>query len=206
MVRIASPDWRETTTPAYREGVTEQQPYEVVRVGRGYELRRYPACVVAEVTVDADFERAGSIAFRPLVNYIGGNNQSRTSLAMTAPVVQSEKLAMTAPVVQSSGSGSGHVVAFVLPASVRLESVPIPNDPRVVIREMPASLTAVSRFSGRWSESSYVKHVEALQEAIAADGLTSVGEPRFARFDPPFKPWFLRRNEVHIDVVDVEAR
>ena len=180
--------------------MTEQQPYEVVRQGRGYELRHYPACVVAEVTVDADFERAGSIAFRPLVNYIGGNNQSRTSVAMTAPVVQSENLAMTAPVVQSSGTEHGHVIAFVLPASVRLDSAPVPNDPRVIVREMPTSLTAVSRFSGRWSESSYLRHVEALRAAIAADGLIAVGEPRFARFDPPFKPWFLRRNEVHIDV------
>jgi len=187
---------------AYRNYVTEQQPYEVVRQGRGYELRRYPSCVVAEVAVDADFDQAGSIAFRPLVNYIGGNNSARTSLDMTAPVVQSRKMSMTAPVVQQVGEDREQVIAFVLPANVALESAPTPNDPRVVVREVPASLTAVSRFSGRWSEASYLQHVQELQSAIAADGLTPISEPRFARFDPPFKPWFLRRNEVHIDVED----
>jgi hypothetical protein len=182
--------------------VTEQQPYEVVRRTRGYELRKYPACVVAEVAVDAPFEQAGSLAFRPLVNYIGGNNRSRESLSMTAPVVQSRKLSMTAPVVQHTGAGREQVIAFVLPANVTLESAPTPDDPRVVVREVPASLTAVSQFSGRWSQTSYLQHVQELQAAIAADGLTAVGEPRFARFDPPFKPWFLRRNEVHIDVIE----
>jgi hypothetical protein len=180
--------------------VTEQQPYEVVRERDGYELRRYPAHVVAEVTVDADFEQAGSLGFRPLVSYIGGNNRSRESLAMTAPVVQSQTLAMTAPVVQSPGEGEQQVIAFVLPASLSIDSAPVPADPRVVIREVPPSLTAVTRYSGRWSESSYEHHVAALRQALATDGLTAVSEPRLARFDPPFKPWFLRRNEVHLDV------
>ncbi len=186
--------------------MTEQQPYEVVRECDGYELRRYPACVIAEVTVDGAFEEAGSLGFRPLVGYIGGNNRSRESLAMTAPVVQSRKLEMTAPVVQQSAGDKSQVVAFVLPKSVTLDSAPLPTDPRVVIREMPASLTAVARYSGRWSESSYDHHVAELRQALAADGLTAVSEPRLARFDPPFKPWFLRRNEVQIDVADPDQR
>ncbi len=193
---------------SYRGEVTEQQPYHVVRRGGGYELRRYPASVVAEVAVDAPFEQAGNIAFRPLVTYIGGNNRTRESLAMTAPVVQTRKivqgrkLEMTAPVVQSLGASDKQVVAFVLPESVTVDTAPVPADPRVVVREVPPSLTAVASFTGRWTKSSYDSHVAELQAAIAADGLTAVGEPRFARFDPPFKPWFLRRNEVHIDVVE----
>lgn len=189
---------------AYRVKVTQQQPYEVVRRSTDYELRRYPACVVAEVTVDAPFEQAGTVAFRPLVTYIGGSNRTRESLAMTAPVVQSRKLAMTAPVVQTPSDSDEHVVAFVLPVDVTPDNAPVPTDPRVVVREMPASLTAVARYSGRWSQSSYDHQVEQLRAAITADGLVPVGEPRFARFDPPFKPWFLRRNEVHIDVTELD--
>lgn len=158
--------------------------------------------MVAEVSVDAPFEQAGSVAFRPLVSYIGGNNRSRESLAMTAPVVQSRKLAMTAPVVQSSGASDGQVVAFVLPASVTADDAPLPADPRVVVREVPASLTAVANYTGRWTLDAYEAHVRDLRAALEADGLTPVSEPRFARFDPPFKPWFLRRNEVHIDVAE----
>ncbi len=186
--------------------MTEQQAYEMVGQRSGYELREYPTCVVAEVDVQGDFEQAGSIAFRPLLNYIQGNNSSRQSVAMTAPVVQQQSIDMTAPVIQSTGDSQQHTVAFVLPRSVTLTTAPIPSDPRVHVREMPGRLTAVARYSGRWSQSSYERHVAELREAIAADGLVAVGEPRFARFDPPFKPWFLRRNEVHIDVESPTAR
>ncbi len=182
--------------------MTEQQPYDVVRSTDHYELRRYPACVVAEVVVDGEFEAAGSLGFRPLLEYIGGKNRSRESLAMTAPVVQQSKLAMTAPVIQSPGARGEHVIAFVLPRSVSAESAPVPTDTRVRVRELPPSLTAVARYSGRWSESSYRQRVRELLTAIENDGWVPVGEPRFARFDPPFKPWFLRRNEVHIDVAE----
>lgn len=192
--------WGKCVSRAYGHEVTEQQRYEVVREATGYELRRYPACVVAEVEVEAEFEQAGNLAFRPLVEYIGGKNKSQESLAMTAPVTQSRKLAMTAPVIQSPGQAREHVVAFVLPADVEIDSAPVPADPRVRIRQLPPSLTAVARYSGRWSQAAYRQHVEQLRAAIVADGLTAIGEPRFARFDPPFKPWFLRRNEVHIDV------
>ena len=179
--------------------MTEQQAYEVVHQGSGYELRRYPACVVAEVDVQGGFEEAGSLAFRPLFSYIQGANRSQQSVAMTAPVVQQESLDMTAPVIQSPDGGQ-HSVAFVLPRSVTLATAPVPSDSRVHVREMPESLTAVARYSGRWTRSSYERQVEALRAALAADGMVAVGEPRFARFDPPFKPWFMRRNEVHINV------
>lgn len=185
--------------------MTERQAYDVVGHGDGYELRSYPPCVVAEVDVTGDFEEAGSLAFRPLLSYIQGSNLSRESVAMTAPVVQHQTLDMTAPVIQSPAGGQ-HTVAFVLPRSMTLATAPVPSDSRVRVREMPGSLTAVARYSGRWSQSSYERHLSALLSALAADGLVAVGEPRFARFDPPFKPWFLRRNEVHIDVEDSTGR
>ena len=197
--------------------MTEQQPYTVLRTGDGYELREYPACAVAEVTVDADFDKAGRLAFQPLFTYISGNNLGQVSIDMTAPVVQresgeletgssngrSEKLSMTAPVLQSSDVSGQQVVAFVLPSSVTAASAPTPVDSRVMIREIPPSLTAATRYSGRWSRSGYNEHLQQLQSALERDGLRAVGEPRFARFDSPMKPWFLRRNEVHIDVEDI---
>src|SRR3954470_3471346 len=96
-----------------RETMTEQQPYELVQRYADFELRRYPAHVVAEVEVSASFDRAGNAAFRHLFNYISGDNTARQSVAMTAPVVQgaapsrqasSEKVPMTAPVLQSRSS------------------------------------------------------------------------------------------------------
>ncbi|GAA3404558.1 SOUL family heme-binding protein [Pseudarthrobacter polychromogenes] len=190
--------------------MTEQQPYELVKRYPHFELRRYPAYAVAEVQVNATFDRAGNAAFRHLFNYISGSNTARQKLAMTAPVIQapgaSQKLAMTAPVLQSGplqgGAATDFSVAFVLPAGVTAETAPVPQNPDVKIRPVPGSLTAVVRFSGSGSEAAFARHNEGLQAALNLVGLAPVGPPRFARFDPPFKPWFLRHNEVLQDVAD----
>lgn len=189
--------------------MTEQQPYEVLEQRDGFELRLYPPHLVAEVEIEGSFEDAGNRAFRSLFRYITGNNRAQESVAMTAPVVQeatvSEKVAMTAPVVQAETPEGGYVVAFVLPAAMTLATAPVPADPDVQVRAVPERLAAAVRYSGRWSQASYERHLSQLLDAVVAAGLTPTGAPRFARFDPPFKPWFLRRNEVVQDVVPAPA-
>ncbi|WLQ04958.1 SOUL family heme-binding protein [Arthrobacter oryzae] len=185
--------------------MTEQQPFDVVQQFPDFEVRRYPAHAVAEVTVNAPFDSAGNTAFRLLFGYISGQNTARASVSMTAPVLQSpassRKLAMTAPVVQRGVLGdSEFVVAFVLPAGITAETAPVPSNPEVKIRAVPGSVAAVLGFSGRGSEAAFGKRNHDLQEALAQAGLRPVGAPRFARFDPPFKPWFLRKNEVVQDI------
>jgi hypothetical protein len=197
--------------------MTEQQPFDLVRRYPGFDLRRYPAHTVAEVTVRASFDRAGNSAFRSLFGYISGQNRTNASVAMTAPVVQavapttagqdttdqnggSHKVAMTAPVVQRPAGDGEFVVAFVLPASLTADTAPVPTNPQVEIHTIPAGLAAAVGYSGGWSQSGFDKHSAQLQQAVRDAGLTPIGPPRFARFDPPFKPWFLRRNEVVQDV------
>lgn len=182
--------------------VTEQQPYQVLQSHPQFEVRSYPAHLVAEVDVQAPFEEAGNAAFSTLLGYITGRNQARQSIAMTAPVLQGpgQKIAMTAPVVQAEQPTGMQTVAFVLPADLTPESAPVPTDPRVRIRVVPAGRAAAVRYSGRWSQASYERHCTELLSALVAHGYQPIGQPRFARFDPPFKPWFLRRNEVVIDL------
>ena len=190
--------------------MTEQQPYDVVKSYDQFELRRYPAHLLAEVTTDGPFKDAGNRAFRYLFAYISGANQSRREVAMTAPVVQTDaaqKIAMTAPVLQQgladpSGPDAGgrFRVAFVLPEGFTAETAPQPTDPNVQLRTVPASLTGALRFSGGWSQTRYEQHLDELRGALSVAGFRVLGSPRFARFDPPFKPWFLRRNEVLLDV------
>ena len=188
--------------------MTEQQPYLVLRTEPGFELRRYPAHMVAEVTVSAGFDDTDNRAFRYIFGYITGENRARTKLAMPSPVVQnaaSEQITMTAPVVQRTADAGSYVVAFVLPETDTVETAPEPVRPEVRVRRVPASVSAASQYSGRWTQASYQRHCADLLAAVAATGLTPVGEPRFARFDPPYKPWFLRSNEVLVDVADNPA-
>lgn len=170
--------------------VTEQQPYEVVEVYPDFELRRYPEHLVAEIEVGGPFELAGNLAFPRLARYIGGHNRSSRKVAMTAPVVQEE----------AASGNNRYVVGFVMPAEVTAENVPDPVDSAVRTRRVPAETAAALRFSGRWSRTSYEKHAGRLLEALATAGLRPTGPPRYARFDPPWTPWFLRRNEVVVPV------
>ncbi|MCY7299118.1 MAG: heme-binding protein [Ilumatobacteraceae bacterium] len=186
--------------------MTEKQPYDVVRVEDGFEVRLYTEHVVAETEVSADFEDAGNRAFRYLFGYISGENTAQRSIDMTSPVVQavSQRVAMTAPVVQSV-SGGNYTVAFVLPSSLDAASAPLPARSQVSLRTVPPRLAAALRFSGRWSKPSFEQHRSELLSAVKHSGMTAVGEPWFARFDPPFTPWFLRHNEVVVEVAEFAA-
>lgn len=179
--------------------MTEQQPYDVVAQHLGFELRRYPSHAVAEVAVDATFEKAANQAFRDLAGYIGGQNTGGRKVEMTAPVVQEKpsKIAMTAPVVQESSDDQGRfVVAFVLPSEYTAETAPDPTNSRVKIRQVAEQQAAATRAPGRWTEVSYQAAETALRASVEAAGFTITGPLRYARFDPPWKPFFLRRNEV----------
>lgn len=183
--------------------MTEQQAYRVVETHGDVELREYAACVVADVIVTGSAEQAANSAFRPLFNYISGANRTASSIAMTAPVIQQaagEQLAMTAPVLQESAGPEQWTVSFVLPGSRPIEDYPAPTDPQVTLRAIPAERAAALRWSGRWTSGNISKRTDELRRAIAAAGWQLAGEPRWARFDPPWKPPFARRNEIVIPV------
>ena len=121
---------------------------------------------------------------------------------MNAPVTQeavAEKIAMTAP-VNMEAVGDGFLVQFTMPAKYTLATLPEPLDVRVQLREIPARRLAVYRYSGSWSQARYQRRVELLKAALQADGLQTIGAPVFARFNSPFQLWFLRRNEIWIEI------
>jgi hypothetical protein len=182
----------------------EEPRYQVIEQDGAFELRDYAPYLVAETRVDAGFEDAGSIAFRRLFRYISGANTAQRKIAMTAPVTQSrgdagEKIAMTAPVTQVAND-SGYTIAFVVPAKYSLDTVPQPNDPSIRLREIPRQRVAAWRYSGRWTAANYRDSEQKLRAALAARGLTVTGGPALARYNPPFTPSFLRRNEILIGV------
>lgn len=110
---------------------------------------------------------------------------------------------MTAPVLQEPTPRSRRfVVGFVMPVDLSGDEPPEPLDDGVRIRRVPAQTAAALRFSGRWSRGSYEKHERRLLAAVERHGLEVSGTARYARFDPPWTPWFMRRNEVVVPVAD----
>ena len=181
---------------------TEEAPYTVLKSDDIFELREYPPQILAEIIVDGDLEGAGNKAFRPLFRYISGDNKSRDKIAMTAPVSQEqkgEKISMTAPVSQQSVQGKW-AVSFMMPASYTMETLPTPDDPNIKLLQIPGRRVAAVRYSGFWSEAKYLLHKEKLEKWIKDKRFTVTGEPVWARYNPPFTLWFMRRNEILIPV------
>jgi hypothetical protein len=170
------------------EVMTQQQPYQVLSKHKGFELRNYPAGIQIETTVGGEFVKAGNLGFGPLIRFISGNNKKGQSIAMTAPVIQ-----------ESLGKNR-HMVRFVLPENMKAGDVPASLDSSVKIIEVPAHTAAVKRFSGSWDQDRFDTEGAELVRELLSSGLQTVGSLYFARFDPPWKPGFLKRNEVLIRV------
>jgi hypothetical protein len=179
----------------------EEATYEVVKSEESFELRDYAPHLLAETFVTGEFDEAGSRAFQRLFRYISGENRSQTKIAMTAPVAQrsGEEIAMTAPVGQQK-SGEQWAVSFMMPATYSMETLPVPDDPEVSLRQVPARRMAAVRYSGFWSEENYQENKSKLEAWIQKESLAVNGEPIWARYNAPYVPWFMRRNEVLIPV------
>ena len=159
----------------------EEPEYETILQIADIEFRRYEPYIVAEVSAEgANPDRE---AFGVLAGYIFGDNQSGEEMSMTAPV-----------------ETRGNDYAFVMESKYSMSSLPQPNDPRINLRSKPARTVAVLRFSGRWTEKNFAKHEERLLDALEELDIDVIGTTELARYNSPFKPWFLRRNEVLIAV------
>jgi len=180
----------------------EEPAYKAVLQKGAFEVRDYPALVVAEVTVSGDQKEAAGKGFRLLAGYIFGGNTRRQSIAMTAPVAQapaSEKIAMTAPVTQFQTAGEW-VVRFTMPSRYSMATLPEPNDPKVQLRALPPARFAVLKFSGLAGKDDVAAKTAELEKLVRANQLRATGPASLAQYDPPWTLWFMRRNEVMLPV------
>jgi effector-binding domain-containing protein len=185
----------------------ETPKYKVLEKDKKFELRAYDPYITAEVEVEGtDFRDAASRGFSPLARYIFGGNQASQKISMTAPVSAqsvSEKIAMTAPVAvtrQNNVEDNHYRVSFMMPSKFSLETLPKPVDNRVKFHEHPARNMAVIRFSGPFQQPNFEHRLSQLRAWLKDKGLQEAGLPVVAGYDPPFTPWFLKRNEIMIEI------
>lgn len=167
---------------------TEEPAFSLVDRDGPFEIRDYTAITLAETVVKEEFEEAGNAAFRPLFRYISGSNQ------------EGQKIAMTAPVLQHTDADGSIRVGFIAPATYSLQTVPRPDNKNIQMREIPPQRMAVMRYSGRWTEKNFREHERQLLAWMKARKLESAGPVVYARYNAPFVPWPMRRNEVMIPV------
>jgi hypothetical protein len=195
--------------------MTESAPFTVTGSLGKVELRRYPDLVLASVEDPGD-----DSGFQHLFRYITGNNRSKNRIAMTAPVITGEKIPMTSPVITTeripmtapvitegkipmtapvlSGTGS---MSFVMPGGRTESDLPVPSDDRVRLVTIPSREVAALRFRGWAGRDAVKKAAFVLVAAVEEAGIRTRGEVFLMRYNPPWTPGFLRRNEVAIEVI-----
>tara|TARA_B000000437_G_scaffold109838_1_gene79763 strand:+ start:275 stop:949 length:675 start_codon:yes stop_codon:yes gene_type:complete len=182
----------------------EEPKYSVLKEYENFEIRNYDSYLVAEVDIEGSYNKTGNEAFRILAGYIFGDNQSSTKMNMTAPVESeaiqsSEKMNMTAPVF-SNKNFNGYTYRFVMESKYTQETLPVPNNSKIRITEIKDRVMAVISFSGRWSQKNFEKHEQILVNDLKNEGIGVASEAIYARYNAPFTPWFLRRNEIMFEI------
>ena len=168
--------------------MVKEAKYQIIKKLNKVEVRIYDKLIISEV------DGFGDGGFNILFNYISGNNSTQTTVEMTAPVI-SKKIEMTAPVFSEKDT-----IGFVMPEEYNLENAPIPNDKRVKIRQTPQRYVAVLSFNGRWTTSNFSKRSNQLLKELQQSQIKTKGSIFTMRYSGPFTPWFLRRNEVAIEI------
>ncbi len=192
----------------------EEPAYQLLRSDGPFEIRHYPAILVAETVVDGDMDQASNQGFRRIADFIFGNNQlpgteQAGRIAMTAPVTvepQSSRIAMTAPVTIEPTTSPDMAQAmrwrihFVMPSSFTLDTIPKPRNAEVQLREIPAKYMVVHRYSWLNTASRVQQKTDEALAWAQQQSLKVIAPPQLARYNPPLMPPMFRRNEIHLEI------
>ena len=165
----------------------ETPNYEILKSQGNIEIRRYNPMLVAEVQMSGNRKDAIVNGFRILVNYIFGNNVSSKAIAMTAPV-------------QQQSIGDNWKISFVMPSQYTMETLPKPLSDSVTLKVITAKNFVVITFSGTNLDENLQEHENILLEHIKSTDFLVVGSPKYAFYNPPWTPPFMRRNEIMIEI------
>lgn len=179
----------------YVTHTTERVDYALRRTVGSVEIREYPATLLVETTAVETDE-----AFGRLYRYVAGENEARAEIPMTAPVrTRSERIAMTTP-ARSTSPSERVTMGFYLPREYSPETVPEPTDPEVSLAfEVPRTVAALP-FSWYATDARTTRKERALLEMLTTHGYVPGGEPALLRYDDPWTPPFMRRNEVVVPI------
>lgn len=178
----------------------ESPKYKVVKKENNIEIRNYDGYIIATVISRANsYSSATNSAFRILADYIFGNNKPNSKIAMTTAVT-SQKIAMTAPVNTSKLENQSYLVSFTMPSSYDINTLPTPLSSDIKISKIESHKVLTISFSGLSTETKIKKKIEELTSWAKTNKIKILGQPTLSRYDPPWKPGFIRKNEISFKI------
>ena len=165
----------------------EKQPYRIIKKEKDFEIRYYPSATFATIKSKAsNYRELSGSGFRRIANYIFGDNETSTKIAMTSPVHMD---------ITEEGSS----MSFVMPSAYNVNNLPKPTDSKVEIHESKPEYAAVIEFGGYVNDAILKRYAEQLQQSLEKHQIKSVGHYRYLGYNPPYQ-FINRRNEVIVEI------
>ncbi|MBU1020725.1 MAG: heme-binding protein [Firmicutes bacterium] len=155
--------------------------YQVIKKTGKIEIREYSGFNLA--TTKTKMNKNLDNGFNKVFDYISGNNESQEKIKMTVPVV-------------SVMEDDYYTTSFVVPKKFNLSQIPVPKDSSVSIEKIDHQFMICITFSGRWDEGNFEKNNQELLDYVKDNNIVITSKKHLLRYNPPFMPSFLRRNEI----------
>lgn len=169
----------------YNKGMIQEPKYTLIKQENPFELRHYQSYTLVEAK---DSDLRGYSGFQLAFDFIQGEND------------RNQKISMTAPVVNQLNEDGVMTTAFVMPPQMKFEDVPEPSISNLKKIFVPEKIIAVVRFGFSPKMDSIRKYEKSLLEWIDKEDYIVTGTLQLARYNPPFIPGFLKRNELWLEV------
>jgi len=163
----------------------ETAKYKVLEKEGKFELREYDSYFTAAISESDPMDTSG---FNEIFGYISGDNEGKEKISMTTPVINELE-------------ENNFTTEFVMPGKYRESSPPAPTNEKITIKRNEKRLCAAVTFSGTVNDEKIQKYEEDLLNWLSKRNRIPVGTFRLARYNPPFTPPPLRRNEILIDIL-----
>ena len=170
----------------YSKAMIQEPKYTLIKQENAFELRHYQSYTLVEAK---DSDLRGYRGFQIAFDFIQGEND------------RNQKISMTAPVVNQLDEEGVITTAFVMPPQMKFDDVPEPSMSNLKKIFVPEKIVAVVRFGFSPKMDSIRKYEQSLHEWIDQQNYTVVGLLQLARYNPPFIPGFLKRNELWLEVI-----
>ena len=182
----------------FREKATPGPDYRVLSSDGNFEIRAYPAIIVAETVVRGPRKAALNQGFGILADYIFAKSRDGEALPMTVPVLQDggDPMGSDPPVFDDMVEG-GWRMRFVMPEGRTHENLPPPPQ-AIELVEIPARRVGAVRFAGTADDHRLAEHEDGLRGWLARREERTEAEAEYAFYNSPMIPPPLRRNEVLI--------
>ena len=167
----------------FASDLTIDKSYEVIKVIGSVEIRSYKETIYASYIPASKGDRGNS--FRKVAGYIFGKNSGNEKIAMTSPVVIKPN--------------NNYEMAFIMPDSFTLASLPMPNDTNINIYPVSSSIKAAIRYSGYTNSVKEAEYKQKLINLLDENEIAFKEDFEVRVYDAPYK-LFGRRNEIVVTV------